>query len=664
MPTQRFRPSTWRPSSSAVLFGAPVLRHAPILAFGVVFVATCYVGALILMFGPSSVRATYVELTGGDLRPLTSGQVAIDLVLLNAGMLLLLAGWFVAGRIRSLQRQAPRTRAPSPRARRVALAGLAACLLFEALRLGMNGSLSHLASWHDYAQLVAARQQVLNGLWFGDFVLIYTVIPLLVAFLFAELLSGCWLTGARAYLAMATLLVALVMLNVAIFQKRSLIDALLLVTFVSIFRLLGGPRRGEVSLVRGVLLAAGVVAVVYLVGLLAPLVRGSAYAGSGGNVSRPLQGAGFTADFEDGAAGWNTTTGNFLIGGARSFVGPGASGLGLEVWALPGQGVAYPTSLVTPPGSDWLLTASLRSSVPEETVLSLGVPGLDAASEAQATGPTWTLHALCWNPVQQTKHAALAFEATRRSRLYIDDVRLRSLQRGSCRDWKVVQGALLPYRLTRPSVPSLAFLPPLSSIGHTADLSGKPVVTFPDPSAVVGEAPSSILLASPVIGFLTRTAGPAISYPALYPHVFPYEPLDLGLDLIGIGHAANDNITSWEAMFPTTPGGANAVPFMFALYAQGGVAVALVGAFVVGCLWWMLWMAAQQGEELLVYRPGWMALTVIFGVSLAGDSLRDALLAGYGIVWPMAGLALIAAGRQVRRRRADALPGQAEPQST
>jgi hypothetical protein len=190
------------------------------------------------------------------------------------------------------------------------------------------------------------------------------------------------------------------------------------------------------------------------------------------------------------------------------------------------------------------------------------------------------------------------------------------------------------------------------------------VVSFPDPGAVLGDAPSSILLASPVIGFLTRTAGPAISYPALYPHVFPYEPLDLGLDLIGIGQAADDNITSWKAMFPLTPGGANAVPFMFALYAQGGVAVALVGAFVVGCLWWMLWMAAQQQEELLVYRPAWMALTVMFGVSLAGDSLRDALLAGYGIVWPLAGLVLIAAGRRVWRRRTQDLPAKAEPQGT
>jgi hypothetical protein len=653
-----------KPSPPAVLFGAPVVRHAPVLAFVVVFAATCYAGALLLMFGPSSVRATYVELTGGDLRPLTSHDVAIDLVLLNAGVLLLIAGWWLSGRIRNGQTRAARTRPASASARRAAVIALAGCLLFEALRLGMNGSLSHLAAWHDYAQLVAARQQVLNGLWFGDFVLIYTVIPLLVAFLFAELLSGCWFTGTRAYLAMAALLTALVMVNVAVFQKRSLIDALLLVTFVTIFRLLGGPRRAEVSLARGALLAAGVVAAVYLVGLLAPLVRGTAYAGSGAGASRPLQGAGFTMNFENGAAGWTATTGNFLIGGARYFIGPGASGMGLEVWALPGQGVAYPTGLVTPAGSDWLLTAWVRSSVPERTVLSLGVPGLDAASKAATTGTAWTRAALCWNPVQRTARAALAFEATRPSRLYIDDVRLQSLQSGSCRDWKVVRGVLVPFRPTRPSVPSLAFLPPISSIGRTAEESGKPVVTFPDPGAVLGDAPSSILLASPVIGFLTRTAGPAISYPALYPHVFPYEPLDLGLDLIGIGQAADDNITSWKAMFPLTPGGANAVPFMFALYAQGGVAVALVGAFVVGCLWWMLWMAAQQQEELLVYRPAWMALTVMFGVSLAGDSLRDALLAGYGIVWPLAGLVLIAAGRRVWRRRTQDLPAKAEPQGT
>jgi hypothetical protein len=622
-------------------------RDVPLIVFVIGFVSTCYVGALLLMFGPNVVRSSYVVSTGADIRPLTDGDVVVDLLLLNVAPVFLIIGWCLARRIRPQPRRPDWISVPSRGARRWAIGALVGCLLIEFVRLGMNGSLGQLSAWNDYAQLVAARERVLNGLWFGDFVLIYTVIPLLVAFLIAELMSGCWLRGTRASLAIAALLLCLLAINVAIFQKRSLIEALLMVTFVTAFRLVSGPRRTRVSLLRSAVSAASVVGAIYLVGLLLPLLRGTPYRGSGSQVSRAFEGAGFATGFEDGSIGWTTNTGNFLDGGGRYFIARGVNGMGLEVWGLPGQGIAYPTSLVAPAGSDWLLTAWLRSSIPQHTVLSVGVPGLDAARVDQATRGDWALHAVCWTPVQRAARAAIAFSVTRASRLYIDDVKLQAVQQGSCQDWKVVNGRLVELRPTRPSIPASPFQAPSSSIDRSPDLEPSAVVRFPDPTNTPAESATSIKAFSPVLGFLTRTAGPAVSYPTLYPKVFPYENIDLGLDLIGIGKAANDNITSWKGLFPLTPGGANAVPFMFALYAQGGMAVALIGSLLVGVLWWCLWLAAHLREEILGYRPAWLGLVVLFGVSLAGDSLRDALLASYGIVWPLAGLVVVAAGRRV-----------------
>jgi hypothetical protein len=625
-------------------------RDLPLVAFAVTFGFTCYIGALLLMFGPAAVRAQYIASTGADIRPLTERDVVTNLILLNAAPALLLVGWGIGQRVFRLSANALHSRAATASSRRWALVALVFCLIVETGRLAMNGSLSQLGAWNNYAALVAAREQVLNGLWFGDFVLIYMVIPLLIAFLVAELLSGQWLRGWRANVLLAGLLLSLLAINVAIFQKRTLIEALLLIGFVTFFRLRYGPSQGvRFGVIRGGAVAVATVATVYLVGLLLPLLRGTPYTGANHETPKVRQGDYFSTGFEQGASGWTTATGNFLVGGGRYYMAPGVSGIGLQVWGQPGQGVAYPTGLVAPGGGDWLLTAWLRSDVPERTIVSLGVPGLDAASHSVRTGRAWALQSVCWHPVQRSPRLAIAFALTRDSRLTVDDVRLQSVQTGSCQDFKVVAGRLGDSRPTRPSVPPIDFVAPDSSFNRPTVTPTGAVVTFPDPTVPTTESATSIKVLSPVVGILTRTAGPAISYPTLYPRVFPYEPIDTGLDLLGLGRAADDNVTSWKGLFPLTPGGANAVPFMFALYAQGGITVALVGALILGALWWALWLVSHLHEDLLIYRPIWLGLVVLFGVSLAGDSLRDALLASYGIAWPLGGLVSVAVTRRAWR---------------
>ena len=91
-------------------------------------------------------------------------------------------------------------------------------------------------------------------------------------------------------------------------------------------------------------------------------------------------------------------------------------------------------------------------------------------------------------------------------------------------------------------------------------------------------------------------------------------------------------------MNPTLPGGAVAAPFFFVLYGQVGLFWALVLRLFVGVALGLIW-------RLLLARPRsiWnsltAALTLVLAVFLALDSVRNSLLAVYGVLW---GLGLIA----------------------
>ena len=74
--------------------------------------------------------------------------------------------------------------------------------------------------------------------------------------------------------------------------------------------------------------------------------------------------------------------------------------------------------------------------------------------------------------------------------------------------------------------------PPAGSFGRTPNLSGAHAVVFPSPGEAGSRSHASILFLTPILGFLTRTAAPAVSYPMLYPHILPYSDLDVGLNAV------------------------------------------------------------------------------------------------------------------------------------
>ncbi len=175
-------------------------------------------------------------------------------------------------------------------------------------------------------------------------------------------------------------------------------------------------------------------------------------------------------------------------------------------------------------------------------------------------------------------------------------------------------------------------------------------ISFPEPGTLPARSKLENVLWQGTLGGLTRTAGPAIAYPAIYPALHPFYRVDLGLDLIGRGEQPDDNRSSWVAMFGEREG-VNVVPYPFAFYAQGGLVVALVLSLVLGGL-------LRAGWLLLYIRAAGLAAAcggalVLLTCVLAGtDSVRNALLASYGTVWPLLGVLAARAGAALRARRA------------
>ncbi len=150
---------------------------------------------------------------------------------------------------------------------------------------------------------------------------------------------------------------------------------------------------------------------------------------------------------------------------------------------------------------------------------------------------------------------------------------------------------------------------------------------------------------------LTRTSISALAYPVVFPAMHPYYRVDFGQDVLGFGGMPDDNLVVYQVLWPEHPRGLIAAPFQFVLYTQGGVFVALVGSFITGLLLAVGWTALVSQR-----RPGAAAcvcgaLLIVLGIFVAIDSLRNALIVSYGVLWGIGAIFAIAIAVQVLSRR-------------
>ncbi len=601
----------------------------PLLGFFVVYAVTCYVGSLALLLGPNWIRGLYVYLSGANMPRLSTRDEIVAIVLLHLGPGSLVLGWLAGERI--TRRWAPRSPFMSSRSGsiwipnvRFIVALYSAAVLYLLVRLTGAGAVSDLSDWVHYESFIAARGAVVRNLGFWDFVLAYSILPLLAAAIVAHVVGQAerWRDAVPRLLPVVG---SLALVQMLLFQKRSLIVAVALLVLVVLF--LGDNKRPAVKgmkpktarTVAGTMIA---LYALYMVLLVAPV---AATVVSPPRTDRSLV---FESTFADGAPGWNTA-GGFLLQGSRTQMGPGEDGPGLVVntyGAL--EGVTYDTGATSQPGSHWVVTMAARAAHPTALTLLVG-RNYDDAVRTFTVSNHWRRYTLKWVPKTSFDHVNIAARLSGAGQVTIDDVTARRT---------------LPVRRSG-----------AGGVGGLGVVVAPTIVAtdFPAPGSVRPRSATQTLLFYALLAPFTRTAGPAIAYPALYPTRHPYYPVDVGLDMVGIGLAPDDNLSSYNMLYPVTRGGTDSVPFMFGLYAQGGVGVALLGALVIGFVWCLVWRLVDRRVEGSLERAIFKALLVMYGVFIAGDSARNSLLVSYGLAWPgivlLAWLAIRASSRWRRR---------------
>ena len=153
---------------------------------------------------------------------------------------------------------------------------------------------------------------------------------------------------------------------------------------------------------------------------------------------------------------------------------------------------------------------------------------------------------------------------------------------------------------------------------------------------------------------ITRTAAPALFYPAIFPDERRFYGLDVGQDVLGVGSMPDDNIVVWQVMNPEI-NGTTVAPFQFAFYSQVGVLRALLLCAATGLLLAALWRLARHPRLRAEWRALAGALVLLWSVYLAIDSMRNSTLVSYGVLWGLVFLALaIGLSRLSRVRETEA----------
>lgn len=152
------------------------------------------------------------------------------------------------------------------------------------------------------------------------------------------------------------------------------------------------------------------------------------------------------------------------------------------------------------------------------------------------------------------------------------------------------------------------------------------------------------------VGVLMRTSAPALYYPIVFPGAHPFYPLDLAQDVVcsprlGCRNQGmpDDNIVVWDYMNPQLHGGSIAAPFQFALYSQGGVQIAALGAFVLGLILAAAWRLVIATALPAVWAALLGASVSLLAINLAIDSPRNSILVSYGALWALLVLVILVA---------------------
>lgn len=136
-----------------------------------------------------------------------------------------------------------------------------------------------------------------------------------------------------------------------------------------------------------------------------------------------------------------------------------------------------------------------------------------------------------------------------------------------------------------------------------------------------------------VLHSIFRLSSSFIYYVTIYPQYEPYQPVNFGLGLLGLGVSLKDNLVVFDYMYPGvfwTQGAAAGASHIRA-YSQGGIFWAVVVLIIIS-----LFIRLLARLQKALSGPVGFAVLVQSGVTLyylTQTSLRGAIFESYGLIW-------------------------------
>jgi hypothetical protein len=202
-----------------------VSPQLPLLVYAVLYLITCYIGALALLFSPIF-RTIYLVFSGADVPPLDASTLARVIVLLHLGPLCIWLGYRFALRL------APPTRGQSTGVARRQISGPRIVFAFAVLAACVSFTRTHtwgaFGSWLDYNAYIHARIHLFDELTFFEFVNLYALLPVAAAYLclterrrlYAAVAVGMTLALQTGLAQRRVLLVTVIFIGAAIYLYR------------------------------------------------------------------------------------------------------------------------------------------------------------------------------------------------------------------------------------------------------------------------------------------------------------------------------------------------------------------------------------------------------------------------------------------------------------
>lgn len=244
--------SRWRPS-----FGRWMFNNAPMVAFLLIYLFTCLLGALLMLANYRPFVRLFEYFSGTHIPFLTTTQGLVVLVLLCVAPLCLWLGFALTRRLspRAMPRAVVNVGTSAGTALRSApleppswvpasVFGVSGAVAF--ISIANAGALAAIPSWLNYGHFIAARETIFSHVSFLEFVNIYMVLPLSAAWVLLTFRRAGILVLIARWLPLAFTVV----IDLLLFQKKTAIISLLIVGFAWLFfQARRGVRRR--SLVRG-----------------------------------------------------------------------------------------------------------------------------------------------------------------------------------------------------------------------------------------------------------------------------------------------------------------------------------------------------------------------------------------------------------------------------